>query len=81
MWAKAVKLRDSYMCRECGNTGKKRYMHAHHIKSYKEYPKLRYTIENGITLCLKCHVEKHPELKDLMVGRAKWQRRSKTKSA
>ena len=79
-WAKAVKLRDGYVCQECGNTGKKRYIHAHHVKSYHEFPKLRYKIDNGITLCLKCHVAKHPALKDLMIGRAKWRIRSKIKS-
>lgn len=61
-WRKAVFERDNYTCQECGGKsgrGKKVYIHAHHIKHFADYPKSRYKIENGITLCEKCHHLRH----------------------
>ena len=36
--------------------------HAHHKLSYAEYPKLRYRVSNGETLCVDCHADEHPEI-------------------
>ena len=52
-WRKAVFARDNYTCRECKKVGV--YLEAHHIKSWAKYPKLRYKIDNGLTLCEDCH--------------------------
>jgi len=41
----------------CGHHGGK--LHAHHILSFKEYPEAREKVENGITLCEKCHKKLH----------------------
>lgn len=57
VWKKAVWKRDNYTCQDCGKTHC--LVHAHHIKSAKEYPKLRLYINNGITLCKKCHFKRH----------------------
>jgi len=54
-WASLVKLRDK-KCVKCGSVHK---LHAHHIKPYKNYPELRYDINNGETLCSYCHIEYH----------------------
>lgn len=67
-WAKAVKQRDNYTCRKCGCTDKKR-LHSHHIKSWSIYVELRYDINNGLTLCIECHIDEHPELQALMMGK------------
>jgi endogenous inhibitor of DNA gyrase (YacG/DUF329 family) len=58
-WRKKVFERDDYTCQKCGI--KNCYLEAHHIKSWAEYPKLRYILDNGITYCVPCHakVDKH----------------------
>lgn len=67
-WAYAVKHRDAYICQRCRKhkqdivkVGKSStdYMHAHHIKSWKDFPELRFDVQNGITLCHDCHVKEH----------------------
>ena len=52
-WREKVFKRDNYTCRICGEYGGK--LNAHHSKSFSEYPKLRYRVKNGITLCEDCH--------------------------
>ena len=55
LWKEAVWKRDGGLCRNCGMEGQ----HAHHIKPIKEFPKLIYTVKNGLLLCRKCHTEIH----------------------
>ena len=52
-WVKKIFTRDNYTCQDCGVVGGK--LQAHHIKSYKLYPELRESLENGRTLCVECH--------------------------
>lgn len=56
-WRKKVLERDGYICRRCGR--KDEILHAHHLKKFSEYPELRFDVDNGITLCEKCHLEVH----------------------
>lgn len=56
-WRKAVFSRDDYTCQDCGARGVK--INAHHIRSYAYCIDLRYSISNGITLCVPCHKKRH----------------------
>lgn len=56
-WREAVYARDDYTCQMCGRRGGK--LNAHHIKPFARYPELRTAVENGITLCERCHKEEH----------------------
>lgn len=55
-WRKAVKERDGYVCVKCGETER---LHAHHIKSWHDFPELRFEVSNGMTLCVRCHQKEH----------------------
>lgn len=52
-WRDAVFLRDNYTCQICDQYGG--YLHADHIKPWKDAPELRYDPSNGRTLCVACH--------------------------
>ena len=52
-WRIAVFKRDSYICQMCNERGGK--LQVDHIKSFYKYPKLRFDIKNGRTLCVECH--------------------------
>lgn len=52
-WRKAVFERDNYRCLACGLKGV--YLQADHIYPSAYYPRLRYDINNGQTLCIDCH--------------------------
>ncbi len=55
-WRKSVLERDDYTCQDCG---RRESLHAHHIKSKREQPKLCYKVSNGLTLCEDCHDNVH----------------------
>ena len=57
-WRKKVFERDNYICQNCGarnGNGKDIYLEAHHIKAFSKFPKLRFALSNGKTLCEDCH--------------------------
>ena len=55
-WQQEVYQRDFYKCQCCGSKAK---INAHHIYAWKLYPELRFSIDNGITLCEQCHHKIH----------------------
>lgn len=57
-WRKDVFERDNYTCQLCGarsGNGKAVCLEAHHLKRFSEFPEKRFDVDNGITLCKKCH--------------------------
>lgn len=57
-WARSIKKRDNYKCKKCGES-ERRLLEAHHIKPRKDFPDLKFEMNNGITLCLNCHIKEH----------------------
>lgn len=63
LWRRAVFSRDNFTCIWCGIKGntkkneKGRWIsiQADHIKSFSQFPELRFAIDNGRTLCEPCH--------------------------
>lgn len=57
LWRKAVFARDNWTCQKCEERGGK--INVHHIYNFANAAELRISVENGITLCKKCHMEFH----------------------
>jgi uncharacterized protein YdaU (DUF1376 family) len=55
-WRKIVFYRDKYRCVQCGST---KNIEAHHIKHFAKFIDLRFSVDNGITLCKLCHKKIH----------------------
>ncbi len=56
-WREAIFIRDNWTCQKTNKRGVK--LHPHHIKNFAQYSKLRFAIDNGITLSEKAHIEFH----------------------
>jgi len=64
-WRTSVLERDNRICRINNGDCSGKY-EVHHILSWKDYPELRYEINNGITLCQAHHPRKRVEEKRLI---------------
>lgn len=57
-WRNAIYQLFDYTCQMCGakcGNGERVILNAHHIKTWAEYPELRWDISNGVCLCCTCH--------------------------
>ncbi len=54
-----VRGRDKWTCQKCGSV---EYPQVHHIAPVKDYPLFQYLPDNGLTLCVYCHADAHPEV-------------------
>jgi len=54
-WRQKIFERDKFLCQMPGCNQQERFLNAHHIKKFIDYPELRLEINNGITLCKNCH--------------------------
>lgn len=52
LWRLEVYKLNPKKCFVCSNP---KFLVAHHIKSFKSYPSLRYNPKNGIVVCRHCH--------------------------
>lgn len=55
VWSKLVRKRD----KSCVVCGAEKELLAHHLNSYASNKEARYDINNGVTLCRKCHKDFH----------------------
>lgn len=58
-WRWRVFERDIFTCQLCGEKKIRNNLVAHHLYSYGSFPDLRWTDNNGITICRKCHDQFH----------------------
>jgi hypothetical protein len=63
-WRNQIIERDK-RCQKCGSKEK---LHAHHIKEFHKYPKLRFDLSNGVALCQNCHFSLHKEIRRIQNG-------------
>jgi hypothetical protein len=57
LWREAVYSRDNWACQRCSSRGYR--LHPHHILNFKKWKDLRFAIDNGVTLCVECHIGFH----------------------
>jgi len=57
VWRKKVYERDGYNCVVCGKHGGD--LNAHHLEAYDSNAELRFSVDNGVTLCPDCHILFH----------------------
>lgn len=57
LWRELVYERDDYTCQKCLERGIE--LNPHHIFNFSNKEELRFDVDNGITLCRKCHYEFH----------------------
>jgi len=62
-WRYDVFTRDEFTCQHCGDD-RGGNLNAHHIKPWALFPKLRYDLDNGITLCEPCHKAEHKRMRE-----------------
>lgn len=55
-WSREVRIKDGHKCIQCA---KSRRLTSHHLFNKKQYPLLKYNINNGVSLCFNCHMELH----------------------
>lgn len=58
-WRDSVFERDNYTCQDCGTEGGD--LNAHHVERRYESPDMETDVDNGVTLCVECHVKRHEE--------------------
>ena len=64
-WQQTIYKRDNWTCQICKNHCHNKII-AHHIAPFSLFPKKRFQINNGITLCRKCHINLHKVIKKLI---------------
>ena len=58
-WKRKVKQRDQFICQRCKMAGTSNQVQAHHKMPVWFMPELQLNLDNGITLCKRCHKQLH----------------------
>ncbi len=58
-WRKKIITRDNHTCQNCGN---RTFLHVHHINPVAIAFELIFNLDNGITLCKRCHINLHKKM-------------------
>ena len=69
-WRQKVYERDGFICKHCHIKGKR--LNAHHIVPWASNPTLRFSLDNGITLCKDCHIMEHKRVGNPKLKKAVW---------
>ena len=80
-WRDDIKKRDNYTCQWPGCSSRTQ-LQVHHIKTWANYPALRFVAANGITLCRKCHEDikgKEADFEAFFLKLLEWQMLDKIK--
>jgi hypothetical protein len=56
-WRDLIFKRDNYTCQKCYQAGGQ--LRAHHVENFADHKLVRFSVNNGITLCVSCHEEFH----------------------
>ncbi|MDR3334903.1 MAG: HNH endonuclease [Treponema sp.] len=56
-WRRMVFTRDYYTCQHCHTEFPEDKLEAHRLKPFSIAPELQFDVNNGLTLCHKCHVK------------------------
>lgn len=59
-WRRIVFERDKYTCQLCGDKRGGNLV-AHHILTFKNFPKFRFNPNIGVTFCRPCHINVHKQ--------------------
>jgi len=62
-WRMSVYERDDFTCQRCHQKGCR--LEAHHVVPWVESRELRFSIDNGITLCEECHKLVHKIIREM----------------
>lgn len=58
-WRTAIYRRDNFTCQVCTQVGGR--LNAHHIEAWSKSKNRRFELDNGVTLCQRCHVNLHKQ--------------------
>lgn len=59
VWKLEVYKKDKGICRLCKKRCTNKTITAHHLNNFRDFPELRFVVDNGMTLCRSCHMKIH----------------------
>jgi hypothetical protein len=59
VWSSSIKKRDNYTCKVCEKISGN--LVSHHLDAWHWCKTKRHNVDNGVTLCVKCHKQFHKE--------------------